>query len=93
MVFRARACERNWSAYEFVHSKKRNRSTPERENDLVYVFTQKKLGKRFVSRIDKGPELTREEREMRGKYMRGATVKYAPIEYIAQTRGECTRTT
>jgi len=29
----ALACERNWSTFEFIHSKKRNRLT------LVYVFS------------------------------------------------------
>ena len=34
----ASACERNWSAYGHVHSKKRNRLTAERARKLVYVF-------------------------------------------------------
>ena len=32
------SCERNWSAFDFIHSKKRNRLTPSRAADLVYVF-------------------------------------------------------
>lgn len=46
MVSGAGACERNWSAYDFVHSKKRNRLAPERAEDLVYVFTNMRLAKK-----------------------------------------------
>ncbi len=31
--------ERNWSTYDFIHSKKRNRLTPQRAQDLVHVFS------------------------------------------------------
>ena len=34
----ASACERNWSAYEFVHCEKRNRLGKKRARDLVSVF-------------------------------------------------------
>ncbi|KAG6519794.1 hypothetical protein ZIOFF_023303 [Zingiber officinale] len=30
-------CERNWSTYSFIHSLKRNKKTPQRAEDLVYV--------------------------------------------------------
>lgn len=43
----AGACERNWSAYDFIHCKKRNKLTPERANDLVYVFSNLRLVKKF----------------------------------------------
>jgi len=33
------ACERNWSTYDFIHSKKRNRLTPQKAQDLVHVFS------------------------------------------------------
>ena len=46
MVHRARACKRNWSSYNFIRSKKRNRSTPKRADDIVYVCTNMRLGKR-----------------------------------------------
>jgi hypothetical protein len=35
----ASACERNWSTYDFIHSKKRNKLTPQRAPDLVHVFS------------------------------------------------------
>ncbi|KAG6492527.1 hypothetical protein ZIOFF_047490 [Zingiber officinale] len=31
------SCERNWSTYNFIHSLKRNKMTPQRAEDLVYV--------------------------------------------------------
>ncbi len=31
--------ERNWSTYDFIHNKKRNRLRPDRANDLVEVFS------------------------------------------------------
>ncbi|KAH7366153.1 hypothetical protein KP509_18G065400 [Ceratopteris richardii] len=31
------SCERNWSAYDFLHSKQKNRLSVSRANDLVYV--------------------------------------------------------
>ncbi len=40
------ACERNWSTYDFIHSKRRN-LRPGRANDLVYVFSNLRLAKRI----------------------------------------------
>ncbi|CAM8913918.1 unnamed protein product [Rhodiola kirilowii] len=39
-------CERNWSAFEMVHTKKRNRLHQQRMNDLVYVMANMKLTKK-----------------------------------------------
>lgn len=39
----ASACERNWSSYDFIHNKKRNRLRPDRANDLVEVFSNLRL--------------------------------------------------
>ena len=69
MVSGAGACERNWSAYDFVHSKKRNRLTPERAEDLVYTFTNMRLSKKAqkseaFADWNKGEEETREERKV-----------------------------
>ena len=33
----ATGCERNWSVFEFIHSKRRNRLEHKRLNDLVFV--------------------------------------------------------
>lgn len=42
----ASPCERNWSAYEFVHSLKRNRLAPKKAEKLVYIFQNlRALGK------------------------------------------------
>jgi hAT family C-terminal dimerisation region len=45
-VSSACACERNWSAYDFVHSERRNRLVPERAEKLVYVFSNLRLAAR-----------------------------------------------
>jgi hypothetical protein len=43
------ACERNWSTYDFIHNKRRNRLTPGRARDLVYVFTNGRLADKILS--------------------------------------------
>ena len=48
-VASACSCERNWSTFEFLHSKKRNRLEPSRANDLVYVFSNLRLINRVRS--------------------------------------------
>lgn len=37
------ACEQNWSTFDFIHNKRRNRLQPQRAADLVYVFTNLRL--------------------------------------------------
>lgn len=36
-------CERNWSTYNFIHSLRRNKITPQRAEDLVFVHTNLRL--------------------------------------------------
>ncbi|PRQ39064.1 putative HAT dimerization domain, ribonuclease H-like domain-containing protein [Rosa chinensis] len=36
-------CERNWSTYNFIHSVRRNKITPQRAEDLVFVHTNLRL--------------------------------------------------
>ena len=48
----ASACERNWSAYNNILSKKRNRLGDDRCKDLVYVFMNRKLFHSKRRRID-----------------------------------------
>ncbi len=69
MVSSAGACERNWSAYDSVHSKKRNRLDPDRAADLIYVFTNMRLLKKArksesFAEWNRGEEETQEEREV-----------------------------
>jgi hypothetical protein len=42
-VSSACGCERNWSTYDFIHSRKRNRLAPGRARDLVWAFTNGRL--------------------------------------------------
>ncbi|XP_058765420.1 uncharacterized protein LOC131638905 [Vicia villosa] len=44
------SCERNWSAFEIVHTKKRNRLKQKTMNDLVYVMVNTRLTKNKVER-------------------------------------------
>ena len=37
------SCERNWSAYDFIHTKHRNHLNPKRAANLVYVYCNMKL--------------------------------------------------
>ncbi|GKV12270.1 hypothetical protein SLEP1_g23441 [Rubroshorea leprosula] len=43
-------CERNWSAFDFVHSKKRNKLEHERLNAIVFVRYNLKLRERIICR-------------------------------------------
>ncbi|XP_071909561.1 uncharacterized protein [Coffea arabica] len=43
-------CERNWSVFERIHTKKRNRLEHQRLNDLVYVHYNLRLQHRFDHR-------------------------------------------
>jgi hypothetical protein len=37
------SCERAWSAYDFIHNRRRNRLLPRRAEKLVYCFTNMRL--------------------------------------------------
>lgn len=52
----ASASERNWSTYDFIHSKKRNRLTPQRAQDLVHVFLDLRLANK-VNHIEYEEEM------------------------------------
>ncbi|KAL8529988.1 hypothetical protein ACS0TY_007167 [Phlomoides rotata] len=43
-------CERNWSIFENVHAKRRNRLDQQRMNDLVYVKYNRALKRRYEAR-------------------------------------------
>eukprot|EP00253_Pinus_taeda_P007364 PITA_07364 len=44
-------CERNWSIFEIIHNKKRNRLESQRLNDMVYVYYNLRLWVRQLERI------------------------------------------
>ncbi|KAH7557045.1 hypothetical protein JRO89_XS11G0035900 [Xanthoceras sorbifolium] len=48
-------CERNWSTYNFIHSMRRNKMTPQRAEDLVYVHTNLRLLSRRSPTYNEGP--------------------------------------
>ena len=45
------ACERNWSTYDYIHIKKRNRLSAAKAKQLVFVFSNRRLLKK-VQAID-----------------------------------------
>ncbi|KAK1427815.1 hypothetical protein QVD17_16510 [Tagetes erecta] len=48
----ASACERNWSTFNQVHTKRRNRLNTKRMNDLVFIMYNKKLKQKFLKKAD-----------------------------------------
>ncbi|KAF8413307.1 hypothetical protein HHK36_001285 [Tetracentron sinense] len=51
----ASGCERNWSVFEHIHTKKRNILEQNKLNDLVYVHYNQKLVERFKARNSLDP--------------------------------------
>ncbi|CAM8948874.1 unnamed protein product [Rhodiola kirilowii] len=47
-------CERNWSTYKFITSLKRNKITPQRDEDLVFVHNNLRLLSRREDKYKKG---------------------------------------
>ena len=47
-------CERNWSTYDFIHFMKKNKSTPQRAEDLVYVHNNLRLLSKRSSNYNEG---------------------------------------
>ncbi|XP_022685241.1 uncharacterized protein LOC111258326 [Setaria italica] len=46
-------CERNWSTFKFIHTKKRNRLLHQRLNSIVFVSYTRKMKTRFQIRREK----------------------------------------
>ena len=49
LVAGACSCERNWSAYDFIHSKKRNKLSAEKCEELVYIFSNLRLLRKLTA--------------------------------------------
>lgn len=53
LCYSASGCERNWSIFEFIHTKKRNQLEHQRLNDLIYIQYNMKIAERFQkSRVE-----------------------------------------
>lgn len=63
----ASPCERNWSSFNHIHSKKRNRFLQQKLNDCVFIQYNKKLQRRY---------------DLDHKYKRGAAKKPIFLEEI-----------
>uniref|UniRef100_A0A8R7PJW7 HAT C-terminal dimerisation domain-containing protein n=2 Tax=Triticum urartu TaxID=4572 RepID=A0A8R7PJW7_TRIUA len=57
----ASGCERNWSCFQNIHSKKRNRLEFQRLNDLSYVQYSRKNADRFQKIREEGSKGTRSD--------------------------------
>lgn len=51
----ASSCERNWSMFEHIHSKRRNRLSVEKMNDPVFVHYNLRLRMRKNALVDISP--------------------------------------
>ncbi|VFQ93966.1 unnamed protein product [Cuscuta campestris] len=49
-------CKRNWSTFEHIHSKKRNRLEHKRLNDLVFIKYNRRIATRFQKRQEQGTD-------------------------------------
>ncbi|XP_059076669.1 uncharacterized protein LOC131875947 [Cryptomeria japonica] len=70
--FSASGCERNWSMFEHIHSKRRNRLSVERLNDLVFVHYNLHLRHKQVMDHDSTP-ITLEEVDPESEWISEAT--------------------
>ncbi|XP_062099339.1 uncharacterized protein LOC133805231 isoform X2 [Humulus lupulus] len=52
----ASACERNWSTFNQVHTKRRNRLSTKKMNSLVYIMYNKKLKHKFFKKQSRREE-------------------------------------
>ncbi|XP_057826381.2 uncharacterized protein LOC131038091 [Cryptomeria japonica] len=68
----ASGCERNWSMFEHIHSKRRNRLSVERLNDLVFVHYNLCLRHKQVMDHDSTP-ITLEEVDPESEWISEAT--------------------
>ncbi|XP_009786406.2 lariat debranching enzyme isoform X2 [Nicotiana sylvestris] len=50
LTCRSSGCERNWSVYEHIHTKKRNKLELKKLNDLVFVKYNRTLARRYKAR-------------------------------------------
>ena len=66
-------CERNWSMFEHIHSKRRNKLSMQRLNDLVFVHCNLYLRTRHILAIDSSPIIL-EEIDPESKWLTKATV-------------------
>lgn len=69
-VSSACSCQRNWSSYDFIHNRRRNRLTPARARDLGSVFTNGRLVRKMAVR-EEGFIGWDEEEEMEGSGSEG----------------------
>lgn len=63
----ASGCERNWSMFEHIHSKRRNRLAMQKLNHLVFVHYNLRLHRRQILGTNTSP-ITLEEVDQQGEW-------------------------
>ncbi|KAL6511720.1 hypothetical protein OROGR_021317 [Orobanche gracilis] len=82
-------CERNWSTFEFIHTKKRNRLEHQRLNDLVYVQYNRKIATRFQKRREDGKNfdpLLLDDFQWDNEWVNGEVVDPGDVDWLAVDR-------
>ncbi|KAL6514773.1 hypothetical protein OROGR_020352 [Orobanche gracilis] len=82
-------CERNWSTFEFIHTKKRNRLEHQRLNDLVYIQYNRKIATRFQKRREDGKNfdpLLLDDFQWDNEWVNGEVVDPGDVDWFAVDR-------
>ncbi|KAL6508662.1 hypothetical protein OROGR_023373 [Orobanche gracilis] len=82
-------CERNWSTFEFIHTKKRNRLEHQRLNDLVYIQYNRKIATRFQKRREDGKNfdpLLLDDFQWDNEWLNGEVVDPGDVDRLAVDR-------
>ncbi|KAG5532057.1 hypothetical protein RHGRI_026615 [Rhododendron griersonianum] len=69
LTYSATGCERNWSTFQHIHSKKRNRLEAQRLNALVFVKYNLTLDLRQKKREENGPRNLQNDRKGKRKFV------------------------
>ncbi|XP_021856098.2 uncharacterized protein [Spinacia oleracea] len=77
----ASGCERNWSTFEHIHTKKRNRLTQARLNSLVFVKYNRALLERYKLR-DKIDPIALKDIDDSNEWLTGRTVEDAEDDLV-----------
>ncbi|XP_070012965.1 uncharacterized protein [Nicotiana sylvestris] len=77
-------CERNWSVFEHIHIKKRNKLTLKHLNDLVFIKYNRRLRRRYNARNVIDP-ISVDNIDDANEWLTGAPEDHADEEVFADT--------
>ncbi|KAL4377320.1 hypothetical protein GQ457_02G039950 [Hibiscus cannabinus] len=81
LTYSASGCERNWSTFEQIYTKKRNRLTQSRLNDLVHVKYNRALVQQYELR-DKIDPIALKDIDESNEWLTGRTEEDAQDEFV-----------